>query len=103
MSSRTVASRVPVRVEVQDHQHDVVRSVLCWCRLLQAMTSGLSTSWKVTLVSQCSAVFRRRSSFSIVRYGANDGWLQSRGRYWYFSESRYSSLPGRTATCSYSS
>src|SRR6185437_2842708 len=28
---------------------------------------------------------------------------QSRGRYWYFSLSRYSSLPARTATCSQSS
>jgi hypothetical protein len=28
---------------------------------------------------------------------------QSRGRYWYFSESRYSSLPGRTGVFSQSS
>jgi hypothetical protein len=28
---------------------------------------------------------------------------QSRGLYWYFSESMYSSLPGRTGTFSHSS
>ncbi len=28
---------------------------------------------------------------------------QSLGLYWYFSESMYSSLPGRTGTCSHSS
>jgi len=28
---------------------------------------------------------------------------QSRGRYWYFSESRYSSLPGSSGTFSHSS
>jgi hypothetical protein len=43
-----------------------------------------------------------------VRYGARlrpsaSALSQSRIRIWYFSESRYSSLPGRTATCSQSS
>ena len=69
---------------------------------------GLSTEWKCSVRSCCSAGCARRISLSRRRYGARlrpdaSAAAQSRGRSWYFSLSRYSSLPGRTATCSKSS
>ena len=67
-----------------------------------------SAPWMVMLRSRCSAGCARRISLSRVRYGASErpsasAPAQSRIRIWNFSESRYSSLPGLTATCSNSS
>ena len=101
----------------------IVSRVPCGSRLTTTMTMSLavggvrfentstfssSLEWIVTLRSSCSAGCARRISLSRVRYGASvrpsaSAASQSRTRIWYFSESRYSSLPGRTATCSNSS
>ena len=76
--------------------------------LLNTSTFSSSLEWMTMLRSCCSAGWARRTAFSVVRYGASvrpsfSAASQSRMRIWYFSESRYSSLPGRTATCSNSS
>ena len=76
--------------------------------LLNTSTASSSLEWMVTLRSCCSAGWARRISLSRVRYGASvcplrSAASQSRMRIWYFSESRYSSLPGFTAMCSKSS
>lgn len=58
-----------------------------------AITASLSVWWKCTERSCRSAGWRRRSSFSVVMSGAmvrpsRSADSQSRGRSWYFSESR---------------
>ncbi len=76
--------------------------------LEKTRTFSSSLQWIRTLRSCWSAGCARRTSLSRVRYGASvrpsaAALSQSRIRIWYFSESRYSSLPGLTATCSKSS
>lgn len=58
-----------------------------------AITASLSVWWKCTERSCRSAGWRRRNSFSVVMSGAmvrpsRSADSQSRGRSWYFSESR---------------
>ena len=102
----------------------VVSRVPCGSRLTTTMTTSdpasasaflektstfsSSLEWMLTLRSRRSAGCARRIALSRVRYGASDrpsvrAVSQSRILIWYFSESRYSSLPGLTATCSNSS
>ncbi|MCP9944518.1 hypothetical protein LUX12_06555 [Streptomyces somaliensis] len=78
------------------------------CRLLYAMTASLSAWWNRRFRSRRSAGWRRRSRLSAVTSGAmlrpsRSAAAQSRGRNWYFSESRYSSLPSRSGVFSHSS
>jgi hypothetical protein len=77
-------------------------------RLEKHRIASSSTLCRLRLRSCCSAGCRRRMAFSSVRYGASvrpsaSAAAQSRGRSWNFSVSRYSSDPGRSATCSNSS
>ncbi len=77
-------------------------------RLLYAITASLSAWWKWTFLSRRRALCSRLIRLSEVIRGAmlrpsRSAAAQSRGRSWYFSESRYSSLPARTGVFSHSS
>ncbi len=98
----------------------MVSRVACGSRLITTITVSSSACLLNTRTFSssplCTGMLRsswragcaRRISFSRVMYGARvrpsaAAASQSRIRIWYFSESRYSSLPGLTATCSKSS
>lgn len=77
-------------------------------RLLYAMSASLPVSWKWTERSCRSAGLRRLMRLSEVISGAMErpsrsADSQSRGRSWYFSEFRYSSLPALAGVFSHSS
>ena len=68
------------------------------------MICGLSTGWKWSERSLCSAGLVRRIWLSRVMSGASElGSRRSQWRISYFSLCRYSSLPGRRGTFSPSS
>ena len=59
------------------------------------MSAGLSVGWKCSRSLLCSALFCRRIWFSRVISGLRlAGFFKSQSLISYFSESRYSSLPG---------
>ena len=90
--SRPVCARFGSRLTITNTASSPRRAVRA--RLLYATSWSLSISWNRSQSLRWSAGWARRISLTRVISGASDpGSSRSQVRCWYFSESRYSSLP----------